>query len=81
MIRRHRYGASPSIYCDLCGFGVMPGADPDEPAHFCGRHKARDVLAWYRGEALGYVDIAYLSAEEREKLRGRRLVPGLRLDP
>lgn len=50
----------PEVWCDLCGWGDTIGNDggqPDDPAHFCHRHKAREVLSWWRGETRGYFDV------------------------
>lgn len=44
------------IFCDICGWGdtVRNQGFPDDPHHFCHRHKADEVRAYMNGEIPSY---------------------------
>ncbi len=48
----------PVIWCDIDGWGdtVRNQGFPDDPYHFCQRHKADEVQKFMRGELMGYFE-------------------------
>jgi hypothetical protein len=45
------------LYCDICGWGDTIQGFPDDPHHFCHRHRADEVRAYMNGDVLSYADI------------------------
>lgn len=47
------------LYCDICGWGdtIQNQGFPDDPHHFCHRHKADEVRDYMNGDVLSYADI------------------------
>lgn len=47
---------TPVIWCDICGWGdtVLNDGFPDDPFHFCHRHKADEVLNFIMTDIEGY---------------------------
>ncbi len=51
-------GQEPIIWCDICGWGDTVRRDgfPDDPFHFCHRHKAAQVQDFMKGRLMGYFE-------------------------